>query len=526
MAPSTSDHNVTETAYDAIKCKLSAAQLGYFADDFLGVFVDKPKRRIPLIHRGYYLRRIALDACVDGFLAEHQAAGKEIQILSLGAGFDTLSYRVRQERGSTAVKHFVEVDCNAIVDEKVHVTTKPETFQTLFPGAICLPHQQNASNKVKLQVANEGSTTPFYSLVACDLGDVAGLEEALLSMNVNPSLPTLVIAECVVSYLDADRGTSLLKRLSEWFNEAVAVMYDPIEMMGAFGSTLQGYFNVKGCELRSLRKFQTPAEHLERACVAAAWKRCRIIDMNAVYRGLVSDPEQQRLLTLEAFDEFGDWALANAHYGITICSNIAREPLDSTLDVVDTFCATASVCGASYQVIERCQPALRSRLVVRSFRREDGDVVRKLFESSHLAYSCKAVRKFVAGRLASDMAYITRAFMLRPGHNFWVAELDGEVVGCVGLKARMSSGNESATINDAELCRLSVSKHCRRQKIATSLVATLERFARAYGYSAVYLETIGTMTEAQRLYEALGYTKLETQKFSSFELVPFRKSMG
>jgi tRNA wybutosine-synthesizing protein 4 len=32
------------------------ARLGYFPDEFLKTFVQKPARRSPLINRGYYIR--------------------------------------------------------------------------------------------------------------------------------------------------------------------------------------------------------------------------------------------------------------------------------------------------------------------------------------------------------------------------------------------------------------------------------------------------------------------------------------
>jgi tRNA wybutosine-synthesizing protein 4 len=40
----------------SIVSKLSAASAGYFADEFLAEFVEKPRRRAPLINWGYYLR--------------------------------------------------------------------------------------------------------------------------------------------------------------------------------------------------------------------------------------------------------------------------------------------------------------------------------------------------------------------------------------------------------------------------------------------------------------------------------------
>lgn len=43
----------------------SAVDRGYFKDAFIDAFVHKPSRRIPLIHRGYYLRKKGLDSVID-----------------------------------------------------------------------------------------------------------------------------------------------------------------------------------------------------------------------------------------------------------------------------------------------------------------------------------------------------------------------------------------------------------------------------------------------------------------------------
>jgi hypothetical protein len=40
----------------SIVSKLSASNGGYFADEFLAEFVEKPRKRAPLINFGYYLR--------------------------------------------------------------------------------------------------------------------------------------------------------------------------------------------------------------------------------------------------------------------------------------------------------------------------------------------------------------------------------------------------------------------------------------------------------------------------------------
>jgi hypothetical protein len=43
----------------SIVSKLSAANAGFFADEFLAEFVEKPRKRAPLINWGYFLRQQA-----------------------------------------------------------------------------------------------------------------------------------------------------------------------------------------------------------------------------------------------------------------------------------------------------------------------------------------------------------------------------------------------------------------------------------------------------------------------------------
>lgn len=70
------------------------ARLGYYNDDFLRVFVRKPSRRSPLINRGYYIRAKAVDTVIRRFIAAVPPS-TPLQIVSLGAGFDTLYFRLR-----------------------------------------------------------------------------------------------------------------------------------------------------------------------------------------------------------------------------------------------------------------------------------------------------------------------------------------------------------------------------------------------------------------------------------------------
>ncbi|KAG2788755.1 hypothetical protein Pcac1_g2078 [Phytophthora cactorum] len=540
----TSDHNVTETAFDAVKCKLSAVTLGYFQDPFLSFFVEKPTRRIPLIHRGYYLRHVAIARCVELFLSQY-ATSTQVNIVSLGAGFDTLFFRLLEQRQFAGKLSFTEVDCDAIVDAKTKLLNDEDVREGLFPKdmdnlTVASPVDGNVAWQCQVPSAS-------YSLIACDLGDIQRLDTTLTSAGADRGLPTLFLSECVLSYLVPEKGTMLLRWLAETFSGGSIALYDPIGLEAsdsekaaspnnktksksdAFDSTLQHYFAVKGCTLRGARGYQTAADHAGRFLSLAHWQNCRILDMNSVFTACTTAEEKRRLASLEPFDEFADWMLCNAHYAIYLADNCSSQDKDWTASFV------TQAHQHRYLLTGACAPLVKGQepVIIRSFQREDLTAVRSLFESTHLEFAkgSRAVRQFVANRLrgpSGDMFDVHLAFQTPNStgimtSGFWVAEVDGKVVGCAGVKPLVTSSNTEEDQRFAELCRLSVAPTVRRRGLASALVRAVEAFTASCGaFNEIRLETIDAMEGAQQLYRSLGYVEqLESEKqHSSFKLIP------
>jgi GNAT superfamily N-acetyltransferase len=95
-----------------------------------------------------------------------------------------------------------------------------------------------------------------------------------------------------------------------------------------------------------------------------------------------------------------------------------------------------------------------------------------------------------------------RTFDLPEGA-FLVAELDGQLVGCAGLRR-----HENET---AELKRMYVRASHRRRGLARVLLSAAEDQARKLGYRRLVLETGSEQPEALALYLASGY-----QPFDNF----------
>lgn len=131
--------------------------------------------------------------------------------------------------------------------------------------------------------------------------------------------------------------------------------------------------------------------------------------------------------------------------------------------------------------------------------------------------------RYIDTSLRSDLNKISEVYMQQKDSCFWVAEIDGRVVGCVAcLPAVRSPGC-------LELKRMSVRRSHRGMGIAKALCKTVADFTRDRGFPAVILYTSMVQTDAQKLYEHMGFTKIRefvipelVAKILNFTLLEYR----
>lgn len=110
--------------------------------------------------------------------------------------------------------------------------------------------------------------------------------------------------------------------------------------------------------------------------------------------------------------------------------------------------------------------------------------------------------KYIDRSLKDDLSSISGTYLQQKDSCFWVAEIDGRVVGSVAcLPAKNAPGC-------LELKRLSVRRSHRGLGIAKALCRTVAEFTRDRGYAAVILNTTVVQTDAQKLYEHMGFEKI------------------
>ncbi|XP_044231102.1 probable N-acetyltransferase camello [Thunnus albacares] len=110
--------------------------------------------------------------------------------------------------------------------------------------------------------------------------------------------------------------------------------------------------------------------------------------------------------------------------------------------------------------------------------------------------------RYIETSLNKDLNNITDTYLKQKDSCFWVAESEGQVVGTVACLP-----NENAP-ECLELKRMSVRRSHRGMGIAKTLCQTVTEFTRDRGYAAVVLYTSVVQTDAQKLYEHMGYEKI------------------
>ncbi|GLD69912.1 tRNA wybutosine-synthesizing protein 4 isoform X2 [Lates japonicus] len=138
------DTAVQGTNDSSVVSKVSAAAQGYFHDIFLQHFVCKVVRRAPLINRGYYVRWRAVDHCIRRFFQVTENCPKR-QILSLGAGFDSLYFRLHADEALVRAVVF-EVDFPDVARRKTALINSNITLKGMLDAHLPCPGPVHVSS--------------------------------------------------------------------------------------------------------------------------------------------------------------------------------------------------------------------------------------------------------------------------------------------------------------------------------------------------------------------------------------------
>uniref|UniRef100_A0A8C2CA15 tRNA wybutosine-synthesizing protein 4 n=1 Tax=Cyprinus carpio TaxID=7962 RepID=A0A8C2CA15_CYPCA len=286
------DAAVQGTNDSSVVSKVSAAAQGYFHDDFLKHFVCKVSRRAPLINRGYYVRWKAVDHCLKQFFHATQSCSRR-QILSLGAGFDSLYFRLHAEGALGGVTVF-EVDFPEVARRKAALINSNTCLKDTLPDRETVSNQQ--TNAVFIRSGH-------YNLIGVDVRKEQQVEVTLSAAGLQWDAPTLVLSEVVLTYMETQWSDAVIGWAAKLLPQSVFVMYEQIHPDDPFGRVMQNHFLKLNSTIHALKQYPDTVAQTQRF-IQKGWEKCVCMDMNQFYFDLLLEEERQRVEGLEPFDEF------------------------------------------------------------------------------------------------------------------------------------------------------------------------------------------------------------------------------
>jgi len=307
MQPVARVTQVENTASDALLCKLSCIHRKYYNDRFLPQLLlgQQHPRRQPLVNRGYWARVRAIDQSIWSFLS----AFEQVQILNCGGGLATTYFRLcdTQPELEDRIVKFVDIDTVTICTQKIAKLQKAQKNVKEFESIL-----QSAKS-----LSESSLIGTVYSIVNGDLADLDQVISNLEPCELDPSIPTLLISECVFIYMEPKDSNALMKWATSNFETCATMVYEQIHPDDPFGRTMIENLRRRNLELRSYKTYPDQASQ-EKRMIGNGFTRACCWSMKDIYDKFIDQNELKRISRLEMFDEFEEFFLFMAHYCIAI----------------------------------------------------------------------------------------------------------------------------------------------------------------------------------------------------------------
>lgn len=254
---------------------------------------------------GTYVRHLAINQIIDIFVENT----KSCQIISLGAGSDTRVFHLIDKYGDKILYH--EIDFELTAKNKAKTILNTPKLSRLVPDATeSSPNELHSSQ---------------YHLHARDLRTIKSDTELLEGMVT--TLPTLVISECCLCYLQPSESDEIFAWMVKHFSNSGFnfALYEPLGGNDSFGEVMIQNLAMQGLNLPTLKKYptlQSQVQRLENRGLGSV----QATDMFYIYENWINAKELERISKLEFLDEIEELKLLLSHYCVAWSTiNISSE---------------------------------------------------------------------------------------------------------------------------------------------------------------------------------------------------------
>lgn len=298
------------TAFDSIDCKYQLVNLGYLEDEKLELVhqilqrkgLKSGKRRPPIINHGYFVRVRTVQRYLLNFCNQFT---EKRQFIFLGSGFETTPLQLSQRK-----ENFIaEVDFSEVMYTKKEMYSNSSFANNL--DLHCFSHWN--------EIADTTFRRDNHLLIGRDLNDTStSLIETLINYGIRPDIPTAIVSECVLVYLDGSSIIQLIEQFSARFDTISWLTYDMVNLNDGFGKTMLKNIKASGIDLPGFVSYPTMQSQIERF-LHHGWASAVGQTMLTTYQNL-SEEEKHRINQIEKLDEWEEWNLLLDHYSFVLAT--------------------------------------------------------------------------------------------------------------------------------------------------------------------------------------------------------------
>ncbi|KAJ4423035.1 carboxy methyl transferase for protein phosphatase 2A [Gnomoniopsis sp. IMI 355080] len=268
-----------------------------------------------------YTRTISLDRLVDSFLSGNSASDGEKgerQIISLGAGTDTRSFRLFSQKNRRRPLIYHEVDFPAISNRKRMIIQATPSLRKVIrdPEPV---EEGGATGSWRGAPEGNGNRYWCHGLDLRDLardprnGQGAATSHNSLLAGLRTDVPTLLVSECCLCYLETHEANRVVQYFVDRIPDLGLVLYEPVKPDDPFGRQMVSNLAARGIKMPTLEDHKEPRDQ-EQRLRQAGFTKVEQKTVDKLWERWVSTEEKERLDALEGLDEVEEWHLLAAHY--------------------------------------------------------------------------------------------------------------------------------------------------------------------------------------------------------------------
>jgi len=241
--------------------------------------------------------------------------------VSIGAGSDTRFWRTTASSLGKRLKTYVELDFPEITTKKAMAIKKSKELMSGLGD----------SDQVTLSQGGTALHSPKYHLLPVDLRKDPSetLEPLLFSTNsdhaaalLDPSVPTLLVCECVLVYMSPESSSRLLgwfveKSRSSTQNGVLGcIVYEMFGLNDGFGRVMVNNLKERGISLPGATPYPT-VDSLSNRFLQTGFSAARALTLKDIRRSYIKPEELERISSLEFLDETEELDLMLSHYAMS-----------------------------------------------------------------------------------------------------------------------------------------------------------------------------------------------------------------